>query len=140
MKPTASFSHICVSTRCLEDGEPVDAFGYPLTEDADLSPDQIPAQLQALAPPGTTQAQAIHIQLNPRVSSAMIAHREDAATVLGNERPMTYVIDKALNYGNSGGPIIATQPGMRLQFVRTFKACWYHSQNSSRTYTRCHQS
>lgn len=31
--------------------------------------------------------------------------------VMSDEDPKVYVLDKALNYGNSGGPIVATETG-----------------------------
>ena len=37
------------------------------------------------------------------------------------ERPSEYVLDKALNYGNSGGPIIATSTGAVHAFCSRFQ-------------------
>jgi serine protease Do len=84
--------------RQLEEGEPVYAFGYPLPESQLEQPD--PNTLV-----GTTT-------LHPRVTSAVVAaDRGSYGGFMTPNDPQIYVLDKALNYGNSGGPIIATETG-----------------------------
>ncbi|MGD0071639.1 MAG: serine protease [Candidatus Bathyarchaeia archaeon] len=47
---------------------------------------------------------------SPRLTSAMIsAHHEYIGPAFSPESPKYYVIDKALNYGNSGGPIVVKE-------------------------------
>lgn len=88
------FPYIRVASRVLEEGEPVYAFGYPLPS----------ASLQS-APPGISVGT---ITLRPRVTSAIVSSTiEEAGMIQSNAPPGTYVLDKALNYGNSGGPILA---------------------------------
>lgn len=51
-------------------------------------------------------------ELCPRVTSAIISSTlEKTAMVMSSGDPQVYVLDKALNYGNSGGPIVATETG-----------------------------
>jgi hypothetical protein len=88
-----------VSTRILDEGEPVYAFGYPLSEGGLVHED--PSMMI-----GTTA-------LSPRTTSAIVAstlERTEMVMAMSGP-PNNYVLDKALNYGNSGGPIVATETG-----------------------------
>lgn len=91
------FPFIQLSARFLSEGEPVYAFGYPLSRGE------------------THQVGAVthgFTWLVPRVTSAIVASLlESDAPVMTAAPPKNYVLDKALNYGNSGGPIIATETG-----------------------------
>lgn len=49
---------------------------------------------------------------SPRVTSAIVASRiEQYGMIQSSTDPHVYVLDKALNYGNSGGPIVAADTG-----------------------------
>lgn len=92
------FPFIEVSLRPLEEGEPVYAFGYPLP-------------LSRLVVNDPTMTAGVS-QYSPRVTSAIVSstlERSLPATTGAETR--VYVLDKALNYGNSGGPIIAMETG-----------------------------
>lgn len=92
------FPFIEVSSRSLEEGEPVYAFGYPSSEGKIV-------QKTANFTIGTTS-------LCPRVTSAIVASTLEATRMMmGSGDPRVYVLDKALNYGNSGGPIVAAETG-----------------------------
>lgn len=94
----SGFPHLTVSKRRLEEGEPVYAFGYPLPEP------------QVLVDDG--QMVFGHGGHAPRTTSAIVASTMDRTLVASSgHEPQLYVLDKALNYGNSGGPIIATETG-----------------------------
>lgn len=93
----SEFPFIQTSTLPLEMGEPVYSFGYPLSE----------------SKVNTTGPMTIGVnELSPRVTSAIVSSNLDKTKmVMSSSDPKHYVLDKALNYGNSGGPIIATETG-----------------------------
>ncbi|NOS83355.1 MAG: trypsin-like peptidase domain-containing protein [Nitrospira sp.] len=92
-----SFPFLQISTRELEEGEDVYAFGYPLPETT------------------VSQGQGVtigHTGLCPRVTSAIVSSTfEQGRMVITGNDPKAYVLDKALNYGNSGGPIVSVDTG-----------------------------
>ncbi|MBA2862990.1 serine protease [Methanococcus maripaludis] len=89
------FPFIKISTANLEMGEPVYSFGYPLSSYGIIKPGELG-----------------YIKLSPRVTSAVISSDlETNAPIMGENAPKYYVLDKALNYGNSGGPIVSTKTG-----------------------------
>jgi hypothetical protein len=93
-----TFPHLEVSRRTLEEGEPVYSFGYPLSDFA------------WTAQPGVEVGES---RLSPRTTSAIIASTVEftQSLTIHGAAPGDYVLDKALNYGNSGGPIIASETG-----------------------------
>ncbi|WP_459201741.1 S1 family peptidase [Methanococcus sp. CF] len=89
------FPFINISTAPLEMGEPVYSFGYPLSSYGVFESGHLG-----------------FIKLRPRVTSAIISSELETDSMILNENdPKHYVLDKALNYGNSGGPIISTKTG-----------------------------
>lgn len=97
LKGKAEFPFIPVSKRLLAMGEPVYSFGYPLSSGESKSGGGMVI--------GKTK-------LSPRLTSAIISSDLDKTDmVMTSNDPQYYVLDKALNYGNSGGPIIATESG-----------------------------
>ena len=97
-KGRTGFPYLVVSTRQLEEGEPVYAFGYPLSTYGLLPSD-----------PNVVMGHASHC---PRTTSAVVASTMDVTAMVSTSNdPQVYVLDKALNYGNSGGPIIAVETG-----------------------------
>lgn len=102
------FPHIEVSTRELEEGEPVYAFGYPLPEIHD--PSTLPGSPVSFNP-AIVSAVAYTVYC-PRVTSAIVSSTlEKTKFISTTDDPKVYVLDKALNYGNSGGPILAVETG-----------------------------
>ena len=94
----SGFPFLEVSSRELEEGEPVYAFGYPLSATDLLVDIQV----------GIIQ----HVAHCPRLTSAIVASTlESSRFISTSEDAKVYVLDKALNYGNSGGPIIAADTG-----------------------------
>lgn len=101
------FPFIPVSKRPLDLGESIYSFGYPLSSgDAwDVGHSII----------GSTQ-------LSPRLTSAIVSSDLDKTSmIMSSDDPQHYVLDKALNYGNSGGPIIATETGYVHAFCSRFQ-------------------
>jgi serine protease Do len=97
LKGQTGFPFVEVSARPLEMGGPVYSFGYPLSS-------------------ATTQkvGESIvgNMSLSPRVTSAIISSDLDITEmVMIGGPPKHYVLDKALNYGNSGGPIMSSETG-----------------------------
>ncbi len=93
-----AFPYIPISVRLLDEGEPVYSFGYPLSS----------AGIIANGHAGTFGSFA-HC---PRVTSAIVSstlERSSLAMSAGDQQ--VYVLDKALNFGNSGGPIVAAETG-----------------------------
>lgn len=97
LEGASEFPFIKISMRDLEEGESVYSFGYPLP--------QTTVQTQPGGMVGTTS-------LCPRVTSAIVSSTfEKGRMLITGGDPKLYVLDKALNYGNSGGPIVATETG-----------------------------
>jgi hypothetical protein len=97
LKGKIEFPYIEISTRELEEGEPVYSFGYPLPEASFNKQQHIIVG---------------HITLCPRITSAIVSSTfEKSKMVMASNDPRVYILDKALNYGNSGGPIVATETG-----------------------------
>jgi serine protease Do len=91
---------------CL-DGTPVYSYGFPLPD----------VQIKDSGP------MLVGIEyLCPRVTSAIIASHYDAiGPEFSQSLPKYYVIDKALNYGNSGGPIIRSDSGKVIALCCRFQ-------------------
>lgn len=97
LKSQTGFPFIQISSTELEEGEDVYSFGYPLSES---SVQQKPGFVV-----GATS-------LCPRVTSAIVSSSmEQTRMVMTATDPKAYVLDKALNYGNSGGPILSVATG-----------------------------
>jgi serine protease Do len=97
LKDKSEFPYIEISSRYLEEGEPVYSFGYPLSESY--------VNKQQHHTMG-------HTALSPRITSAIVSSTfEKSKMVMTSNDPRVYILDKALNYGNSGGPIVATETG-----------------------------
>ena len=97
LKERNNFPFIEISSREIDEGEPVYCFGYPLP--------------QVFYKKGKNMIFG-HAGLCPRVTSAIISSTfEEDKMVMTSNDPKVYILDKALNYGNSGGPIISTATG-----------------------------
>ena len=97
LKDRATFPYLEVCLRDLEEGESVYAFGYPLPE------------TEVVTQPGMTFGTT---SLCPRVTSAIVSSNfERGRMIITGNDPKVYVLDKALNYGNSGGPIVSVETG-----------------------------
>lgn len=97
LKGLTGFPFLEISSRELDEGEPVYSYGYPLSSQ------------KITETGGLTIGSTSH---SPRVTSAIIASTiYMTASVMTSADPKNYVLDKALNYGNSGGPIVATDTG-----------------------------
>ena len=103
----SEFPFVSVSRRDLDEGESVYSFGYPLSSAVaqDLNSMIVGTEL-----------------LCPRVTSAIVSSTlEQTGAVMTSGDPRIYVLDKALNYGNSGGPIVSTETGRVHAFCSRFQ-------------------
>jgi S1-C subfamily serine protease len=100
----SGFPYIEVDISLQEEGTPVYAFGYPLPI--------------VSAPVSMAGLVVGHVGLGHRTTSAIISSAlEHTKMILTSNDAQVYVLDKALNYGNSGGPIVLTETG------RVFAVC-----------------
>jgi S1-C subfamily serine protease len=108
IKDETKFSFVEISIRELEEGESIYAFGYPLSTNEILS--------------SNGSITKSHNSLSPRTTSAIISSKiENTELVMSHNNLKVYVLDKALNYGNSGGPIISTDNGNVHAFCSSFQ-------------------
>lgn len=108
LRARSGFPFLAVSRRTLDEGEPVYAFGYPLSAGSLVLE--------------TQETSFGTIELSPRVTSAIVSSNvERTEAVSSPSDPRVYVLDKALNYGNSGGPIVATESGCGAAFCSRFQ-------------------
>lgn len=105
------FDFLEIDFNVIAEGTPVYAFGYPLPEFRIQGNEKLTVGFHFFC---------------PRVTSAILSsHYEFIGSMRRESRfPKFYIIDKALNYGNSGGPIIVQETGkvvsvcVRFQPVR----------------------
>jgi hypothetical protein len=103
----SSFAFIGISSRQLAEGESVYSFGYPLSS----------AFAQNLGHMIIGSA-----SLCPRVTSAIVSSTiNETSMIMSADDPKVYVLDKALNYGNSGGPIVSSETGRVHAFCSRFQ-------------------
>lgn len=107
MKDRTEFPYIKVSGRLLDEAEPVYSFGYPLSSSDLIINESIIV--------GSTS-------LSPRTTSAIVSSTIEQTKMISTPNdPQLYVLDRALNYGNSGGPIISTETGNVHAFCSRFQ-------------------
>lgn len=87
------FPFIETSVRPISEGEPVYSYGYPLTVT------------------GRDEKGEIFTHWSPRATSAIVSALIHGVSGYGGREIYAYVLDKPLNPGNSGGPVIATETG-----------------------------
>jgi hypothetical protein len=110
LKDLNEFPFVEISARDLDEGEPVYSFGYPLSDSF------------VLKNGGNKGISIGTTALSPRVTSAIVSSKiEETRMVITSGDPKIYVLDKALNYGNSGGPIVSTETGKVHAFCSRFQ-------------------
>lgn len=91
-------------------GTEVYSYGYPLPD--------MPVIMQKDGAP----FMAGWNNLCPRLTSAIISsHNSVVGIAMGSKYPQHYVIDKALNYGNSGGAIVVQETGRVISVCQSFQ-------------------
>lgn len=104
------FPYLKVSSRLLDEGEQVYSFGYPLSE---IEKNKF----------GTLEIPSYAIC--PRTTSAIVSSNLEVTRMVRIDAPpREYVLDKALNYGNSGGPIVSAETGNVNAFCSRFQPVW----------------
>lgn len=110
LKGKTEFPYINVASSGLQEGEAVYSFGYPLSSAFAQSLQHITIATTSLC---------------PRVTSAIVSSTlEKTAMVMSGADPQVYVLDKPLNYGNSGGPIVAVETGHVHALCSRFQPMW----------------
>ena len=96
-----------------EEGTPVYSFGYPLPE----------TRLEIQEDEGGTLSHITGMDwICPRVTSAIVSSRWEVLGPVQTLGPSPfYVLDKAFNYGNSGGPIVLQESGKVIAAVVRFQ-------------------
>jgi hypothetical protein len=90
-----------------EEGTQIYTYGFPLPE------------YHITKKPGISIATE---KLSPRITSAIIAAKQAyTGPYRSPKEPVFYAIDKELSYGNSGGPVIATETGKVVALCSEFQ-------------------
>lgn len=101
------FPYLDVEFKEQEEGTPVYSYGFPLPD----------INYQDFG-----EIQVGFHYICPRTTSAIISSKDDVIGMSVNDGPpIHYVIDKALNYGNSGGPIIIQKTGKAISVCVRFQ-------------------
>lgn len=102
------FDYLLISFEVIPEGTDIFSFGYPLSK----------ARLDLSNP----SAKVGYHFISPRITSAIISsHYEEIGPVTFSGFPKKYVIDKALNYGNSGGPVVLNENGNVISVCASFQ-------------------
>jgi S1-C subfamily serine protease len=116
----STFPYLKLEFQQQEDGTQVYSFGFPLPP---------PPQFQELD--GMSVGFA---GIGPRVTSAVIASSVWATQqIMFEGQPRFYVIDKALNYGNSGGPLVLQESGRAIGVAIQFQPVYVRQDDAGKS-------
>lgn len=118
LRDKKGFDYIEIDFEDKSDGTPIYSYGFPLPKVEIKGGKGIMIGLEYLC---------------PRVTSAIISSHYDAiGPVRSAGLPKWYVIDKALNYGNSGGPILCSETGKAIAVCARFQPVLIPQQQNIR--------
>ena len=116
-KKSDCFYYVDIDFNVIPEGTNVYAFGYPLPK------------FKMSEQPKVTYG---FYYCCPRTTSAIISsHYDTIGPIFSPGFPKFYVIDKALNYGNSGGPIIVENNGKAISVCVRFQPTMIPQNQSS---------
>lgn len=106
-KDKNGFPFIEIDLSDQEEAAPIYSFGYPLME----------SELSSFG-----DVAVGFTKIPSRITSAIISStNENFSPIQSSANPKFYVIDKALNYGNSGGPIVSVETGKVFSVCTRFQ-------------------
>ena len=114
-------NHLIVSEQSLQEADDVYSYGYPLSQGI-LVASGSTIDIHTINPDGKKFSINTSVQsLCPRITSAIVSSIVEHSIKPACDCPDTYILDKALNYGNSGGPIISSETGFVHAFCSSFQ-------------------
>jgi len=111
------FPYLEIDFKEKEEGTPVYSYGFPLPKIDYQDHGEIKVGIHYIC---------------PRTTSAIISSKNDIiGNVVSDGPPVHYVIDKALNYGNSGGPIVVNSNGKVISICVRFQPVNIPQENTT---------
>lgn len=137
------FPYLEIEFSKIKDGTLVYSHGYPLPE---MRYDKIPAtattekigengEIEKIGEATTVGVYLPNVKFFPFTTSLIVASNEGFRGSTEKPKMDIYVVDKALNPGNSGGPIIVQGTGKVISVLVNFKLFYLYNQGFPSSYS-----